>query len=71
MPLRLRRICIISDIQNAAFAGLEAFTVSRRQLYQLDGAVARICRIAMKGKASQKDEKGKIISSMSNAEILK
>ena len=45
--------------------------MSRRQLFQLDGAVARIGRIALKGKATMKDEDGHITNTMSNAEVLR
>ena len=51
IPYRLRRLYLINDIQNAAFSGLEAFVVSSRQASQLDGAVAKVCRVAMRGNA--------------------
>ena len=71
IPFRMRRLFIISDIQNSALAGLEAFTISKRQLFQLDGAVARVCRTALRGKAVSREDEGNVTHCLSNAGVLK
>ena len=44
---------------------------SQRDYAKLDSAVAALGRLAMRGKASTKDEQGKVTSSLSTSEVLK
>ena len=62
---------MLSDIQNTALSGLEAFVVSERQCSLLDSAVVKTCRVAMQGGAVRRGPDGTVIGNMSNRDILR
>ena len=62
---------LLSEIQNTALSGLEAFIVSERQCSKLDGAIAKVARICMRGAATKKDANGEVVSNISNLEVLR
>ena len=52
-------------------SGLEAFVVSDRQCHLLDSAIAKICRIAMQGKAVRRNQSGEVVGNLSNLDVLR
>ena len=71
VPTKLRRMFLISDVQNASLSGMESLILSKRQLEVLDAAVARIGRIAMRGAAVQWDAEGKVVGNLSTSGVLR
>ena len=62
---------MISDIQGAALAGMEAFVVTPRQCAMLDSAVARVGRVSMLGKAVTRNDSGEVVQGLSNLSVLR
>jgi len=71
IPFKWKRSMFIAKVQQAALVNVEAFLPSRRDYAKLDSAVAAVGRLAMRGKASTKDENGKVTSSLGTSEVLK
>ena len=67
----LLRLHLIADIQGAALSGLEAFVLTPRQYGMLDSAVAKVARVALKGKAVLRGEEGTVHKGLSNEEVLR
>ena len=61
---------MICQVQNTALSGLESYVITQRQAQLLDTAVANAGRAALRGKASWKDDNGKITASMSAHQVL-
>ena len=58
LPWKWKRSMLICKVQNAGLSAIEAFCFSATDYDRLDKAMARYCRIAMRGKATDYDGHG-------------